>query len=83
MFLALIRGFLHLLNQRDIAVSYASAFGSSLVVPAIYLLGAAVFGPTVGLVAAAGWAIEFEAISWSADGWPTSGAASCRGHRIS
>jgi 4-amino-4-deoxy-L-arabinose transferase-like glycosyltransferase len=69
MFLALTRGFLHLLNNRDIAVSYASAFSSSLVVPAIYLLGAAAFGPVVGLLAAGAWAIEFEAISWSADGW--------------
>jgi 4-amino-4-deoxy-L-arabinose transferase-like glycosyltransferase len=68
-FLALTRGFLHLLDNRDIAVSYASAFASSLVVPATYLLGAAAFGPTVGLIAAAGWAIEFEAIGWSADGW--------------
>jgi hypothetical protein len=68
-FLALTRGFLHLLNNRDIAVSYASAFSSSLVVPATYLLGAAAFGPVVGLVAAGAWAIEFEAISWSADGW--------------
>ena len=44
MFLALTRGFLHLLNNRDFAVSYASAFSSSLVVPAIYLLGAAALG---------------------------------------
>ena len=69
MFLALTRGFLHLLDNRDIAVSYASAFSSSLVVPAIYLLGAAAFGPVVGLLAAGAWAIEFDAISWSAGGW--------------
>jgi hypothetical protein len=69
MFLALTRGFLHLLDNRDIAVSYASAFSSSLVVPAIYLLGAAASGPVVGLLAAGAWAIEFDAISWSAGGW--------------
>ncbi len=69
MFLAVTRGFQRLLHDRDIAVSYASAFSSTLVVPAIYLLGSAAFGPVVGLLAAAGWAIEFEAISWSAGGW--------------
>ena len=69
MFLALTRGFFHLVNNRDIAVSYASAFSSSLVVPATYLLGAAAFGPFVGLLAAGAWAIEFDAISWSAGGW--------------
>src|SRR5262245_51560204 len=69
MFLALTRGFQRLLNDRDIAVSYASAFSSTLVVPAIYLLGATAFGPAVGLLAAAAWAIEFDAIDWSAGGW--------------
>ena len=69
MFLALTRGFLSVLDNRDIAVSYASAFSSSLVVPATYLLGAAAFGPIVGLLAAGAWAIEFDAINWSADGW--------------
>ena len=68
-FLALTAGFLWLLDNRDFAVSYASAFASVLVIPATYLVGAAAFGPAVGLLAAAAWAIEFDAIKWSVGGW--------------
>jgi hypothetical protein len=68
-FLALTRGFLWLLDNRDLAVSYASAFASVLVIPATYLVGAAAFGPAVGLLAAGAWAIEFDAIKWSVGGW--------------
>jgi Dolichyl-phosphate-mannose-protein mannosyltransferase len=68
-FLALTRGFLWLVDGRDIAVSFASAFASVLVVPATYALGAAIGGPVVGLCAAAAWAIELDAIAWAVDGW--------------
>jgi 4-amino-4-deoxy-L-arabinose transferase-like glycosyltransferase len=69
MFLAITRAFLVALGGRDVAVSYASSLSSVLVVPATYLLGAAAFGPAVGLAAAAAWAVEFDAISWSTGGW--------------
>jgi len=52
-----------------VALSWSSWFGSTLTTLAIYLLGAAVASRAVGLVAAAGWAMEFEAIDWSVDGW--------------
>ena len=68
-FLAITRGFLALLNDRDVAVSFASGVSSVLVVPASYLLGAAAFGPLVGLGAAAAWAVELDAISWGVAGW--------------
>jgi 4-amino-4-deoxy-L-arabinose transferase-like glycosyltransferase len=68
-FLALVRSQLWLLDDGDIAVSTASAVSSVLVVPASYLAGAAAFGPAVGLVAAAGWAVEMDSVSQSVDGW--------------
>ena len=68
-FLTTTRGFLWLLDDQDVAVSYASAAASVVLVPATFLLGAAAFGPWIGLAAAAGWAIEFDAIAWAVDGW--------------
>lgn len=69
MFLAITRGFLWLLNDEDVAVSFASAVSSALVVPAVYLLGEAALGPLAGLGAAAAWAIELDAIAWGSAGW--------------
>lgn len=69
MFLAITRGFLWLLNDENVAVSFASAVSSALVVPAVYLLGAAAIGPLAGIAAAAAWAIELDAIAWGSAGW--------------
>ena len=68
-FLATTRAFLWLTGQQDIAVSFASAFFSTLAVLATYVLGAYAFGPVVGLGAAAALAIERDAIGWGASGW--------------
>lgn len=68
-FLALTKGSLWALNGQDAGVSLASAIGSIAVVFATFLLGTAVASPLVGLAAAFIMAIEFEAITWSVDGW--------------
>jgi hypothetical protein len=69
MFLATTRAFLWLLDDRDVAVSFASASASSLLVFATFLLGAAAFSRLVGLAAALALAIEYDAITWGVDGW--------------
>ncbi len=76
-FLVTTRSFLWLLDDQDIAVSYASATASVLLVPATFLLGAAAFGPWIGLAAAVGWAIEFDVIAWAVDGWRDDTFALC------
>lgn len=68
-FLAWTRGFLRLLADQDVAVSFASAAGSTLAIFGVYLLGAAVVSPVAGLVAALLVAGEYELITWSVDGW--------------
>jgi hypothetical protein len=68
-FLAVTRGFLWLLSDRDIAVSFASALGSTLLVLATYLLGAAAFSRWTGLGAALVVAIDQQSIGWGVDGW--------------
>jgi hypothetical protein len=68
-FLALTRGWLWLLSNQDIAVSFASLTGSVLTILATYLLGAALAGPAAGLLAASVMAIEWEMITWAPDGW--------------
>ena len=68
-FLSLTRGYLWLTGGSDIAVSFASATGSTLAILATFLLGAAAVSRWVGLAAAAALAIEFEAIAWSIQGW--------------
>ena len=68
-FLAATRAWLVLLDGQDVAVSFASATFSLLLVPATFLLGRAVFGTPAGLIAAALMAIEVDAISWGVDGW--------------
>ena len=67
-FLALTRGFLAAMQNKDVALSFASAAAGTLAIPATYLLGS-LCAPAVGLAAAAALAIEFNAISWSVDGW--------------
>jgi len=69
MFPAIIRGFLWALANQDIAISFASAAMSTLCVFVIYLLGSQAFGPTVGLVGALGFAVDYDAVSWAPDGW--------------
>lgn len=60
---------LDLLGDQDVAVSFASAAFSVLVIVATGLLGALAFSPFVGLAAAAAVAIEFDLISWGTRGW--------------
>ncbi len=68
-FPATTRAFLRLLGDQDVAVSFASATFSTLLVPATYLLGHVAFGPAVGLLAAVAVAGEFTMIDWGIDGW--------------
>jgi hypothetical protein len=68
-FLAATRAWLVVLDGQDVAVSFASATFSLLLVPATFLLGRAVFGTPAGLIAAALMATEVDAISWGVDGW--------------
>ena len=67
-FLALSRGFLQVMQNKDVALSFASAAAGTLAIPATYLLGS-LYSPVVGLAAAAALAIEFDAIRWTVDGW--------------
>lgn len=61
--------FLGLLNQQDIAVSFASAFFSTLAILATYLLGSFAFSRMVGLSAALCLAIERTVIVWGSTGY--------------
>jgi 4-amino-4-deoxy-L-arabinose transferase-like glycosyltransferase len=64
-----VKGYLWLLNDQDVAVSFASATFSLLCVLATYFMGALAFSRWVGGAAALGLAIEREAISWGVSGW--------------
>jgi hypothetical protein len=68
-FLALTRGWLSVLDNQNIAVSFASLTGSVAAIFGTYLLGAAAVSPAAGLLAAAALAIDYDAISWAPDGW--------------
>jgi 4-amino-4-deoxy-L-arabinose transferase-like glycosyltransferase len=68
-FLAITRASLWLLDGQDVGISFASAAMSTAGIFATYLLGSAAFSRVVGLLAALGLAIDYHAISWSADGW--------------
>jgi 4-amino-4-deoxy-L-arabinose transferase-like glycosyltransferase len=68
-FLALTRASLWLLGDQDEGLSLASAIGSVLTILGVYLLGATVRSPAVGLGAALIVAIEFVLITWAPDGW--------------
>jgi hypothetical protein len=61
--------FLKLLNEQDVAVSFASALFSVLGVAATYLVGSCAFSRWVGLGAALAMAIERDVISLGVDGW--------------
>ena len=56
-------------SQQDVAVGCASAFFSTLAVPAVFLLGARACSRRVGLAAAALFAIEPDVVRLSAEGW--------------
>jgi len=68
-FLVITRACLWLLDNQDVGISFASAAMSTAGIFATYLLGAAAFSPAVGVIAALGLAIDYDAINWSADGW--------------
>lgn len=63
------RAFLALLDDQDVAVSFASGAFSALAILGTFLLGAAAFGYGAGLVAAGALAIEHTAITWGTGGW--------------
>lgn len=68
-FLAITRVWLWLLGGADVAVSFASATGSTLAIPAAYLLTAAVVSPAAGIGVALLVAAEYDLITWGVDGW--------------
>lgn len=68
-FLFATRLYLGALGGQDVAVSFASASFSVLLVLATYLLGSALVSRWAGLGAALAMAIEREVIAWGVDGW--------------
>jgi hypothetical protein len=68
-FPATTRLFLVLLQDQDIALSFASVAMSTLAIFGTFVLGRRAFGSPVGLLAALGWAIDYDAVSWAPDGW--------------
>jgi hypothetical protein len=68
-FLAWTRLWLWLLRDQDVGISFASASMSVLTIPLTCLLGTLAFSPAVGLLAGLALAIDYDAVSWSADGW--------------
>lgn len=68
-FLFATRTWLPLVDGQDVAVSFASATFSIVAVWATYLLGAAHFSRTVGVLAALGLAVDKDMATWAADGW--------------
>lgn len=69
MFPFVTRGFLRLLNDQDVAVSFASAFFSTLAVWLTYVLGAAMWSRPAGLLAALGLSLDFDVITQASSGW--------------
>jgi 4-amino-4-deoxy-L-arabinose transferase-like glycosyltransferase len=63
-----VRAFLHLTGDQEIAVSFASAFFSTLTIAAIYALGA-ILSPHVGCLSAFFWAFEVQVADFSSEGW--------------
>jgi len=68
-FLAMTHAGLWALDDQDSGVSLASAAGSTLMIFATYLVGAALLSPAVGLIAAFLTATELEMVTWGVDGW--------------
>jgi hypothetical protein len=63
------RGFLRLLDDQDVAVSFASAFFSIGAVWLTYMLGAALWSRPVGLLAALGVSLDYDVITQASGGW--------------
>ncbi len=63
------KGFLRLLNDQDVAVSFASAFFSTLAVWLTYVLGAAMWSRPTGLLAALGLSLDSRVIAQASLGW--------------
>lgn len=63
------RGFLGLLHDQDVAVSFASAFCSILAIWFTYLLGAAAWSRPVGLLAALGLSLDHDVLALAGRGW--------------
>lgn len=60
---------LSLAGGRDIGISFLSALSSTLVCLAIFGLGSRLLSPWTGLLAALLWAIDWEVILFSVQGW--------------
>jgi hypothetical protein len=69
MFPAAVHLWLRLLDDHDVAVSFASATFSFLAIVVTWWLGRMTYGAWVGLLAALGLAMDKDAITWAADGW--------------
>ena len=63
------RVWLRVLAGQEVAISFASATFGVLAIVATYLLGAVAFAPWVGLGAAFLFAIEYDLVTVSAQGW--------------
>jgi 4-amino-4-deoxy-L-arabinose transferase-like glycosyltransferase len=63
------KGFLRLLNDQDVAVSFTSAFFSALAVWLTYVLGAAMWSRPTGLLAALGLSLDSRVIAQASSGW--------------
>jgi 4-amino-4-deoxy-L-arabinose transferase-like glycosyltransferase len=63
------KAFLRLLNGEDVAVSFASAFFSTLAVWLTYVLGAALWSRPAGLLAALGLSLDYHVIAQASLGW--------------
>ena len=63
------RNFLHLLHGQDVAVSFASAFFSTVAVWLTYVLGASYWSRPAGLLAALGLSLDYDVISRASLGW--------------
>ena len=68
-FLAITRTFLWLLDDQDVAVSFASFLGAVAAVFATYLVAGALMPPAAALAASLLVAIDYDMITWSPDGW--------------
>ncbi len=65
----IVKQFLRFFDQKDIAVSFASAFFSVLAVVATFILAKYAFSFWVGVIAALSMAVDQELISIGVDGW--------------
>jgi hypothetical protein len=68
-FVASTKLWLMLVDNQNVAVSFASAMFSTLAVWAAYLLGGYAYSRGIGLAVALALAIERDAIGWAAEGW--------------